>query len=93
MAEGSCRKSNAVEETEGGLRKVFEKLSRGTASGTDGKETSLQKNELFPDVDHIDVQPRAEGLKARGEPVMRYQSNMLFAVVLREFLLGGSSTY
>ena len=34
------------------------------------KETSLRKDELFPDVDHIDVQPRAEGLKARGEPVM-----------------------
>ena len=34
------------------------------------KETSLRKDELFPDVDHIDVEPRAEGLKARGEPVM-----------------------
>ena len=34
------------------------------------KETSLRKDELFPDVDHIDVQPRPEGLKARGEPVM-----------------------
>ena len=34
------------------------------------KETSLRKDELFPDVDHIDVQPRSEGLKARGETIM-----------------------
>ena len=34
------------------------------------KETSLRKDELFPDVDHIDVQPRPEGLKARGEPIL-----------------------
>ena len=34
------------------------------------KETSLRKDELFPDVDHIDVQPRPEGLKARGGPIM-----------------------
>ena len=34
------------------------------------KESSLRKNELFSDIDHIDVLARAEGLKARGEPIM-----------------------
>jgi len=34
------------------------------------KETSLRKDELFPDIDHIDVQSRPEGLNARGEPIM-----------------------
>ena len=34
------------------------------------KETSLSKQELFPDVDHIDIQPRGESLRVRGEPVM-----------------------
>jgi len=34
------------------------------------KETSLSKQELFSDVDHIDIQPRGESLRVRGEPVM-----------------------
>ena len=34
------------------------------------KETSVNKRELFPDIDHIDVQSRPESLRARGEPVL-----------------------
>ena len=35
------------------------------------KETSVNsKREIFPDIDHIDVQPRGETLRIRGEPVM-----------------------
>jgi hypothetical protein len=34
------------------------------------KETSLSKQELFSVVDHIDIQPRGESLRVRGEPVM-----------------------
>ena len=34
------------------------------------KETSVNKQELFPDVDHIDVQVRPETLRSRDEPVI-----------------------
>ena len=34
------------------------------------KVTSMQKAELFPDVDHIDVQVRPETLRSRGEPAL-----------------------
>ena len=35
------------------------------------KESSVNsKREIFPDIDHIDVQPRGETLRVRGEPVM-----------------------
>ncbi len=34
------------------------------------KETSTQKAELFPDVDHIDVQVRPGTLRSRGELVL-----------------------
>ena len=34
------------------------------------KETSGRKTELFPEVDYIDVQARAETLRARGEPII-----------------------
>ena len=35
------------------------------------KESSVNsKREIFPDIDHIDVQPRGETLRIRGEPVM-----------------------
>ena len=32
------------------------------------KESSVKKSELFSDIDTIDVQPRQEPLKIRGEP-------------------------
>ncbi len=34
------------------------------------KETSVNKRELLPDIDHIDVQSRPESLRARGEPIL-----------------------
>ena len=35
------------------------------------KESSINsKREIFPDIDHIDIQPRGETLRIRGEPVM-----------------------
>ena len=35
------------------------------------KESSAtSKREIFPDIDHIDVQPRGETLRIKGEPVM-----------------------
>ena len=32
------------------------------------KESSVNKREHFPDIDHIDVQARPESLRARGSP-------------------------
>ena len=53
------------------------------------KETSLRKDELFPDVDHIDVQPRAEGLKARGEPIMLQLSLVpAYALTIHNSIIG-----
>ena len=34
------------------------------------KETSINKPELFPDIDEIDVSARQENLAVRGEPVL-----------------------
>ena len=56
------------------------------------KETSLRKDELFPDVDHIDVQPRAEGLKARGEPIMLQLSLVpAYALTIHNPIIGSEN--
>ena len=34
------------------------------------KETSKQKQEMLPDVDHMDIGVRQENLQVRGEPIM-----------------------
>ncbi len=34
------------------------------------KETSINKPELFPDIDMIDVSARQENLAVRGEPIL-----------------------
>ena len=53
------------------------------------KETSLRKDELFPDVDHIDIQPRAEGLRARGEPIMLQLSLVpAYALTIHNSIIG-----
>ena len=33
------------------------------------KETSKQKQEMLPDVDHMDIGVRQENLQVRGEPI------------------------
>ena len=45
------------------------------------KEASLQKKELFSDIDHIDVESRPEGLRAKGDPIM-VQLNLVPAYAL-----------
>ena len=34
------------------------------------KESSMSKQNLYPDIDHIDLQVRQENLQVRGDPVM-----------------------
>ena len=34
------------------------------------KESSVSKQQLYPDLDHIDLQVRQENLQVRGDPVM-----------------------
>ena len=34
------------------------------------KETSKTKQEMLPDVDHMDIGVRQENLQVRGEPIM-----------------------
>ena len=34
------------------------------------KESSVSKQQLYPDIDHIDLQVRQENLQVRGDPVM-----------------------
>ena len=34
------------------------------------KESSVSKQNLYPDIDHIDLQVRQENLQVRGDPVM-----------------------
>ena len=45
------------------------------------KETSLNKQEMLPDLDHMDVGARQETLPLRGEPVM-YQMCLVPAYAL-----------
>ena len=53
------------------------------------KETSLRKDELFSDIDYIDVQPRPEGLKARGEPIMLQLSLVpAYALTIHNLMIG-----
>ena len=46
MAEGSCRKSKAVEETEGGLRKVFQELLKEAVKEVE-ELTTVHNSSLF----------------------------------------------
>ena len=34
------------------------------------KESSLEKSEMLPDIDHMDIGARQENLAVRGEPVL-----------------------
>ena len=34
------------------------------------KESSLSKQEMMPDIDHMDIGARQENLQVRGEPIM-----------------------